>query len=81
MGRLRDEGFRLRVPDDSSRHASITMVEIKEPALVVEELAQRNIIVDHRPGAVRFSPYFYNSTDDIESAVLALCQIRKEHEV
>ena len=67
--------------DDPERHASITMVEVKDPALVVGELAKRDIIVDHRPGAVRLSPYFYNSSDDIDAVVLALCQIREEHEI
>lgn len=79
--RLREEGFKLRAPDDPNRHASITMVEMKDPALAVEELAKRDIIVDHRPGAVRFSPYFYNSFDDVEAAVSALCQIREALEV
>ena len=81
VGRLRDEGFKLRVPDDPARHASITMVEVKDPALAVGELAKQDIVVDHRPGAVRFSPYFYNSLEDIDAVVLALCQIREEHEI
>ena len=81
VDRLKEEGFKLRVPDDPDRHASITMVEMKDPALAVEELANRDIIVDYRPGAVRFSPYFYNSFDDIASAVVALCQIREALEV
>ena len=54
---------------------------MRDPALAAEELGKRDIIVDYRPGAVRFSPYFYNSLDDIESAVLALCQIREALEV
>lgn len=81
VGRLKEEGFKLRAPDDPDHHASITMVEMNDPALAVEELAKRDIIVDYRPGAVRFSPYFYNSFDDIESAVMDLCQIREELEV
>ena len=81
VDRLREEGFKLRAPDDPELHASITMVEMKDPALAVEELAKRDIIVDYRPGAVRFSPYFYNSFDDVESAVIALCQIRETLEV
>ena len=81
VDRLKEEGFKLRVPDDPQRHASITMVEMKDPALAVEELSKRDIVVDHRPGAVRFSPYFYNTIDDVETAVVALCQIREAFEV
>ena len=76
VGRLKDEGFKLRVPGDPERHAGITMVEFEDPHAVVDELSRRNIIVDSRPGAVRISPYFYSSPDDIESAVSALCEIR-----
>jgi kynureninase len=81
VGRLKDEGFKLRAPDDLDHHASITMVEMKDPALAVQELAKRDIIVDNRPGAVRFSPYFYNSFDDIDTAVSALCEIREALEL
>ncbi len=77
VDRLKEEGFTLRVPNDPQRHASITMVEMKDPALAVEELSKRDIVVDNRPGAVRFSPYFCNTTDDVEAAVVALCQIRE----
>ena len=42
----------------------------------VEELAERNIVVDFRPGALRISPYFYNTRDEIESVVSAMSDIR-----
>ena len=71
-----DVPFSLRVPEDNERHASNTMVEMDDPASMVQELASRNIILDFRPGAVRISPYFYNTTDDIESIVSAMCEIR-----
>lgn len=70
--RLREEGYSLRVPDDDSRHASITMVEMDDPASAVEALAEQNIVVDFRPGAMRVSPYFYNTTEDIDVIVNAL---------
>jgi kynureninase len=76
--RLRDEGFVLRTPDNPERHASITMVEVGDPQAVVAGLAERDVIVDARPGAVRISPYFYNNLEDIETAVSALTEVRKE---
>ena len=45
---------------------------------VVEQLADRDIIVDFRPGAVRVSPYFYNTPDDINAFVEALTEITGE---
>jgi selenocysteine lyase/cysteine desulfurase len=73
---LRERGFRLRAPKDAAQHASITMIEIDDPGAVVESLARQDIIVDFRPGAVRVSPYFYNTSDDIGSLVEALCHVR-----
>lgn len=70
--RLREEGYSLRVPDDDSRHASITMVEMDDPASAVGALAEQNIVVDFRPGAMRVSPYFYNTIEDIDMIVDAL---------
>ena len=76
VARLAEEGFSLRVPEDNRLHASNTMVEMDDPASMVEELAAQNIIVDFRPGAVRLSPYFYNTLDEIESVVSAMRNIR-----
>ena len=78
VARLREEGFTLRTPDDPNRHASITMVEVEDPQAVVAGLARRDVVVDARPGAVRISPYFYNDLEDIETAVAALVDVRKE---
>lgn len=79
--RLRDEGFALRCPEKAEQHASITMVEMQDPARMVDEMMKRDFILDFRPGAVRFSPYFYNTTDDIQSAVEAMVEIRNALEL
>ncbi len=78
VSRLREEGFRLRTPDDPARHASITMVEVEDPQVAVAGLARRDVVADARPGAVRISPYFYNNLEDIEIAVSALVEVREE---
>ena len=73
---LKQNGFKLRIPEDPEQHASITMVESSDAKGVVERLSKQNIIVDARPGAVRFSPYFYNTEEDIEEAVSVLVKDR-----
>jgi len=35
-----------------------------DPAAAVRHLAAGGVIVDSRPGHVRFSPFFYNVQDD-----------------
>ena len=73
---LREHGFTLRAPKDETHHASITMIELDEPEAIVESLARQDIIVDYRPGAVRVSPYFYNTADEIGSLVASLVEIQ-----
>ena len=75
------EGFTLRAPEDGDKHASITMVEMADPTAMVAEMASKAIVIDSRPGAVRLSPYFYNTTEDIDSAVQAMTEIRRSLEM
>ena len=42
---------------------------------VTRALADRGIIVDKRPGAVRVAPYFYNTREENEIFVRALDEI------
>lgn len=74
--RLQEAGFKLRIPQDPNHHASITIMEVKDnPAEIVEKLAQKNIIVDKRPGAIRVAPYFYNTVEENEMIVSALKEL------
>jgi len=76
VSRLRSSGFHLRIPSDPARHASITIVNARDPHRVVDGLKAQKIIVDARPGGVRFSPYFYNNQEDNQRAVAALSNLR-----
>jgi selenocysteine lyase/cysteine desulfurase len=73
--RLRERGYRLRLPGDPERHAGITVVEADDPMGITRALAERRIIVDKRPGAVRISPYFYNTLEENQIVVEALDEI------
>ncbi|HSF81124.1 MAG TPA: aminotransferase class V-fold PLP-dependent enzyme [Anaerolineales bacterium] len=75
VARLQTGGYRLRIPADPDRQAGITILEIDEPMAVTRALADRGIIVDKRPGAVRISPYFYNTPEENEIFVNALAEI------
>jgi selenocysteine lyase/cysteine desulfurase len=54
-------------------------VELDDPMAVTRALAERRIIVDKRPGAVRISPYFYNTPEEIEIVVEALTEINRSN--
>lgn len=73
--RLRREGLAPRVPADLAGHAGIVTVPVGDPPAVVAGLRRRGIIVDARPGVVRFSPYFYNSLDDNRAVCAALREV------
>lgn len=70
--RLRDAGFTLRSPEDGRERAGIVVAEVADPPRVVKALAAEGIVVDHRPGRVRISPYFYNTELEAERLVDAM---------
>jgi selenocysteine lyase/cysteine desulfurase len=50
------------------------MVRRDDPATAVKHLAEKGIIVDHRPGHVRVSPHFYNTEEELDRCVGALAE-------
>jgi selenocysteine lyase/cysteine desulfurase len=73
--RLADAGYDLATPDDPAQRAGIVMVRARDPPAAVKALAAEGIIVDHRPGRVRVSPYFYNTEREVERFVDALRKV------
>lgn len=65
-------GFELTIAEDASRRSAIVMIRHADPPGAVAHLAERGVIVDHRPGHVRVSPHFYNTTDEIDHCLDAL---------
>ncbi|HUR68492.1 MAG TPA: aminotransferase class V-fold PLP-dependent enzyme [Candidatus Thermoplasmatota archaeon] len=71
--RCHDAGLQLATPEKEDERAGIVMVKHLEPSKVVAQLREKhNIIVDHRPGRVRVSAYFYNTSAEIERFVDAM---------
>lgn len=70
--RMRSMGLAPRVPADPEAHAGIVTVPVPDPHAVVAGLRRRGIIIDARPGIVRFSPYFYNTIDDNRAVAEAM---------
>ena len=62
----RERGFRLRSAADAETRSAIVMVAHDDPAGAVARLAERDIIVDFRPGFIRISPHFYNVESEID---------------
>jgi kynureninase len=69
LGRLAERGFAVRAAARAEDRSAIVMVRHPSPATAVQQLAAHGIIVDSRPGYVRVSPHFYNTTDEIDHFV------------
>ena len=69
-------GFATRVTDEADERSAIVPVRHPTPADAVKHLADRGIIVDSRPGVVRASPHFYNTTDEVNEFVEVLRKAR-----
>ena len=55
--------------------SAIVMLELERPDEIVNALIDRDIIVDHRPGLVRVSPYFYNTIEENAIVIDAIANI------
>ena len=69
IGKVRAAGLSVRGASDPEQRSGIVMIEHPEPAEAVRRLAAADVICDYRPGAVRLSPHFYNTTDDNQKAI------------
>jgi selenocysteine lyase/cysteine desulfurase len=78
ISRIHAAGFSTRTAPTVEQRTPIVLVNMEEPRRVVTALAERGIIVDSRPGAVRISPYFYNSIEENDIVVEALKEIARE---
>jgi kynureninase len=63
---LRGRGFEIRGAAHAADRSAIVMIRHPEPAAAVQHLAAHGIIVDSRPGFVRVSPHFYNTTEELD---------------
>jgi hypothetical protein len=63
--RVRQRGWEVRgsalLPGE---RAAIVLVNVGDPASVTAALRERDIIIDYRPGAIRYSTYFYNTIEE-----------------
>ena len=71
IARAEAAGMRLTLADTDHR-TFIVMIQHDDPSGAVKHLAANDIIVDHRPGHIRVSPHFYNTTEEIDLCVETL---------
>jgi len=69
---LRDLGLSPRMRGRAEDLAGIITVPVPDPPAAVAALRSEDIIIDSRPGVIRLSPYFYNTSEDLERILAAL---------
>jgi kynureninase len=72
-GRLIDEaaarGLTINTPRADHERGGSVVIDVPDSAAVARTLIEREVIVDHRPGAgIRMSPHFFTSDADIDRA-------------
>jgi kynureninase len=72
-------GWRVNTPRDPEKRGGTVSIDMPDSQEVCRELLKREILVDWRPNAgVRMSPHFYNTDQEIETAISAVEEILKE---
>ncbi|MGB0543320.1 MAG: aminotransferase class V-fold PLP-dependent enzyme [Longimicrobiales bacterium] len=68
IGTAEDAGMSLTLAEPANR-TFILMIQHDDPPGAVKHLASHGIIVDYRPGHVRVSPHFYNTTEELDRCI------------
>jgi selenocysteine lyase/cysteine desulfurase len=68
-------GYRVRTPREPERRGGLVAFEVPDAQRVLHELLARKIIVDERHGALRASPHFFTTQDDLDSLVAAVREV------
>lgn len=77
-----ERGWRVNTPRDPERRGGTVSIDMPESQEVCRELLKRDVLVDWRPRAgVRMAPHFYNTDQEIDTAVAAVEEILKERAV
>ena len=74
--RAKDAKLEIGTPSDPKEQSGIVVLRMEDPEKATKILAQEKVIVDHRPGKLRVSPYFYNTPEENQRLIDVLVQHR-----
>jgi kynureninase len=75
-------GWQVNTPRNADQRGGTVSIEMPDSYDVCRELLKRDILVDYRPEAgVRMSPHFYNTNDELETAIAAVEEILKQRQL
>jgi kynureninase len=76
LERASERGLTSRSPTDPERRGGSVTLDVPHGPAVVSALAERKILIDCRPTVgLRISPHFYNTDDELDECLDAVCDI------
>ena len=77
-----NRGWLVNTPRDPAKRGGTVSIDMAQSQDVCRELLERDILVDWRPKAgVRFSPHFYTTDAELDTAIAAVEEILKARAV
>jgi kynureninase len=75
-------GWRVNTPRDPEQRGGTVSIDLPDSEEVCRELLRRDVLVDWRPKAgVRMSPHFYNTDQELETAIRAVEEILQDRQL
>ena len=75
-----ERGWTVNTPPELERRGGSVMIGVENAKAVAEQLAERHVFVDWRPGAgLRISPHFFNTDEEVEEALQILAGLITSH--
>ena len=74
----RAQGWTVRCPTVARERTTIVTLEHPDPHVAVDALRAKRVITDYRPGLVRLSPHYFNTTDEIDQTLELLEPLRTD---
>jgi kynureninase len=69
----RERRWAINTPPEPDQRGGSVMIGVDDAKSVAEQLAERRVFVDWRPGAgLRISPHFFNTDEEVEEALRTL---------
>lgn len=76
MDAAREQGWRLNTPEQDAERGGSVVIDVPDAERVAGALIAAGVIVDYRPNAgIRMAPHFYNSEDEVRSAMTRLTEL------
>lgn len=79
LDRAAERGWSIASPREAARRGGTVTLDLPHAAAVSQELSERDIIVDYRPGAgIRISPHFYNTVEECDYCLETIAEILED---